>query len=1604
MNRILYTLILSFFAFTTFAQFPVTSVPQLVSPHSIYLSDYVVPGSDKFTLNIWLNDNNEVDYDVRLTLQIEGEGISLTTAPEFMPTPLTLSAGGNILYGGDIQEYFNLNNMVVSGIDEQTLKQTGALPPGMYSFCIQAFDYRRQDVVLSQRGCTTVALSKNNPPIPTFPECGSVIAANPQSNLMFQWQSMADNTIQSEYTFTLVEVPNGISPDDALNGSGRTLIAPGDAITTTGRFIYDINQLALEPGRTYAYRIQVIDTEGFTTFENDGLSQSCYFFYGMPENGEIVLKRPSDGKKLKTKDEISTIRFVWDKPTNAYPNQTFNYVVKVVSLDLNQTPEEAIQYNPVLWDTIMDPAIYLSGGEIRKKIELPRSNVFAWQVYAYIDAHEFAKSPVWTFNKGALLEEFYAGKHTIIVDETESFDLNHFTGKGRVKLDTGDEYTKVYFNDITVRPGAENVMTRGEVTARLRDYEYPLEFGENGDATLRGDSLILTTEDVWLRGQVVWDYPFPTTQTSSIATITSKSKRIMFNDMSPLENVLFEEATFELLEPFGYTAKYYDDSYFTMKGKELTTSMHVDITISDKVTTLDDKKITIPFFEQTDVNTYINENTSSVSPIHLLDGTTLTLNPKTAICDFSDSNSPGNQSGAPDWKGMYFGKFDIHFDKKFDKSNQVILDESKKIAFDLSENTNFKAWTDAQGLQFFATRDFEENKMAATFNTFHDELKSLRFNIVNNSVEDGQFTGTVQIPVLNPTSPFAYTVPIDNESLKTGFLDEDLSSREVIFNDDRPEFRLEMKLQQAVFQDNNRLNLVVDVAWKSIDVYLPGVTDLNIWGNGNFGFNTPNGSKGVNNVEGRYVNTYKVTIDSLSAGMTDGMYGFGFIGGIILGDAESGISGTSPSNPPKFNMVSAEQKGQKENNVATAASNWLKQYVDTDLVDMEKEKTIPLFIPIKIKTPVADVTGRIVSVHDDPDWGNAFYGKVTAKIKKPKTFTLSAKVLVGKKEETSYWFVEVGAKAGADKKDPNASQSSKEASRIQKFGAKVRGKKLASSKKIPGQRVGIKLGKIEIVELKGRVYHHMNHDMSVAMNSSCSLKPKTTTVDPLMKFQSVTDINLNTIFDNMEWPDFKALFCKLDDDGFTAVLSALPAPDYDHLEKNIPDVDWPMIKTKYPQLSYSRLKLMFPQGDWCHIVATLPDVNIDWGYLLMNLPTVPDFPNLCELNSYAWNKIVAAFDEQSQPDSAWLVENQQLSSKQWMDLKIKSPSISWRNLTTEYKGRNWCGTFMLHPDFDLGSLSIDIDFPTLTLPDWRFWLPKLNLNWPDFGVDLPGIDIPDLPVSKAIDIKYDVNASTSYGGMLMVGIQDAMTSGRLAQAKGTLEVSFDDTYNLKQIGLQLEGGFGNKPGETDFKKSMVQTVGCLTYTASTETFIADLEAIARKGVCVNANMHLQISPGQFDLEIGSEQDKVTVVPGCVGSGAFGWLYINRKNDVTKVGAGLGLGMYANLQTPEIGIDGVCSGYGFFRAKAELGIKAEAQVEPEFKFIKAGVFFDSSVDIGVSISGVLCPFGDINALHLGLRGNLTYYFEDSLLKGEVSGEAEIFGFIEAEFEFGVNLNL
>ena len=1627
MKRLLFTLTTLLYTLVSFAQYPVTSIPQLIPPYSTYLSDYTLSGADKFNLNIWLNDYNEPEYDVRLVVQIEGEGVSLQTDPNFAGPIINLLPGSNTFSGADLESYFDLNNMVVSGIDEQTFRREGVLPNGMYTFCVQAFDYRRTDVALSMRGCVTAVLKRNNPPMPTYPVCGESILPTENNSIVFRWESQADNTIKEEYTFTLVEVPDGMNPNDAINGSGRTMVAPGEVMTDQTNFVYDIDQLELEPGKTYAYRIHAQDMDGLTTFENDGQSEVCWFRYGPEMNGNIVLSKPDNGIQILERTEVTPVVFTWQKPDNVEPGLSFDYQVKLVPIQEGQLVEDAMAYNFSVWDTLIEGSPTLANVGIRPSLDLPFSTSYAWQVKAYMEDLEIAQSPVWVFRKGAVLEEFFAAGNRIAVETVTSAELDNFSGTGRMKLSKAhpDSMFLVSFNNIQVRKGVDNVMTAGVILSPLTDFTIPLDFGENGPTTFRGDSVVVTTDDLLLGGRVIWEYPHATKGGEERPVVMTQQSRLLYNNRQLLGRPKLEETTFELADPNNFTIKYLSDSEFFVNDETVTTTLNLDVTLPNGVKDINDADITLPFRGIDNAFIAINTDLSAEAGIHFLEQTAIELKLKQATFDLSDENSPGLRAGDGTWKGLYFDNFQLTFPTDFDKTSQLVLDEPLTLDISLAEKPDYKGWVEPTGLQLLVNETFAGTSgPTASFNTFSDNFQDIKFHIENNSLRDGHIKGIVFIPLLDPDEAFAYTVPIDEDGLKTGFLDEDLSNRQVEFNEDKEEMHLTMTVKRAVFADNERLDMVVDLEWEGIQVLLPDCTGLSLWGNGEVGFGAPNARKAVTHVSGEYKQTYEITIDSIAAGMNDGVYAFGFIGSILVGDEGSGISGSAPSNPPKFNMVTATER-EMEADASGSSGNWLTNYLEEGIYDPLNESQLTIVIPIRIKTGAVDLKGKLIAMHNNEDWGDAFYGTMDATIKKPKKFGVDATVLIGKKGEVSYWFVEVGLKAKAqdnnnNNNDNNNTGAAASAARLAKFGGQPQSKKVKFQNKLSslsnsagaGRKQGVKLGKVELVELRGRVYYHMNHDISQGMFKDCPKPPDAEPSNPTLvdlripDFDLIPDIDLPTILMNLSIPDLQELLCRMERSALQAVLAALPEPDANHLQQKVPDVDWAGLKVRYPGLTYNRIQVMFPAQDWCSIIATIP--GIDWGDILLNLPSLPDFPDLCGINQFLWNKILQEVNTQMPPDSAFLVNEGHITSEEWVQVQFTGPSIVWTDLTRQFPHKNWCGVVVFLPGIDWGSIMLEINLPTLDLPDIRFLLKKLNINWDAFLPSLPDLSFDmnvvlppltpvnvDMSVIGEVDIDYEIDASTSYGGMLMVGMQDTPTGGKLVQGFAALEMSFDASFDLKQIGLQVGANFMNAPNG----ESMVEALGCMSYTVATETFVADLEAKAKKGgICGEGYLHLETSPGRFKMDLGTETYPIRVQKCPIGEGALGWFNIDSGPSGTVAGIGLGLSLHADLETEKFGIDGVCQVNGYFRSHFETAIFAEAQVEPSFELKEAGVRFDAGVDIGVTIEGAICPFGDINALHLGLSGDLRYNFDDSHLRGTLKGEAELFGLFDAEFEF------
>jgi hypothetical protein len=301
-----------------FAQvYPVQASVQVQPPYSPYLTDYTSPGSQKLVLQLRANDITISDHPIKLRLTIEGLGITIRTKPNFIPQPLTLFGGGvpTILYGEDLYEYFNPNNLDFSGLSRTEFSRTGKLPEGLYRFSIEVLSYNRE-VQLSNRAFTTAWIILNDPPMLNLPRQDTKVKILDPTNIAFTWTprhtGSPNSAFSTEYFFKIVEIwPENRNPYDAFLSQPALY----EETTTQTQIVYGMANPALLLGRKYGWQVQARDVDGKDLFKNQGKSEVYVFQFGdalgAPEN---------------IKQEISnatTVNLSWELPSQGAMPQTY---------------------------------------------------------------------------------------------------------------------------------------------------------------------------------------------------------------------------------------------------------------------------------------------------------------------------------------------------------------------------------------------------------------------------------------------------------------------------------------------------------------------------------------------------------------------------------------------------------------------------------------------------------------------------------------------------------------------------------------------------------------------------------------------------------------------------------------------------------------------------------------------------------------------------------------------------------------------------------------------------------------------------------------------------------------------------------------------------------------------------------------------------------------------------------------------------------------------------------------------------------------------------------------------------------------------------------
>ncbi|MCG8411286.1 MAG: hypothetical protein MI739_08380, partial [Bacteroidales bacterium] len=265
-----------------FAQssYPLYVVPSLTPPYSLNLSDYCKFGSQSLMININANDLNISNLPIKLHIKIESFGVTIETPPTIITTPIFMNGGEtNVVFGEDLKDYFNIDNLIFKGYSKNTYKRTGQLPEGFYKFSIEVLHFNTNRKI-SNTGTATAWMALGKPPALRFPKDKATLGKIKNMPLTFSWlpatvgSPASANSIQYKFEMWEMHIEN-INPNTI---AATTPVFHEHTDFNTSYTLYP-SSLLMTPGMKYAWRITASDVSGIVPFEQKGHSQIRTFTY-----------------------------------------------------------------------------------------------------------------------------------------------------------------------------------------------------------------------------------------------------------------------------------------------------------------------------------------------------------------------------------------------------------------------------------------------------------------------------------------------------------------------------------------------------------------------------------------------------------------------------------------------------------------------------------------------------------------------------------------------------------------------------------------------------------------------------------------------------------------------------------------------------------------------------------------------------------------------------------------------------------------------------------------------------------------------------------------------------------------------------------------------------------------------------------------------------------------------------------------------------------------------------------------------------------------------------------------------------------------------------
>jgi TANFOR domain-containing protein len=888
--------------------YPSIVTTNLLPPYSIFIDEYANPLTPKIKATIVFTDFTEPSWNAYLKLKITGSNFAIESKPGAKPpqainvipgVPFTIS-------GADLDWYFNNNNLNFSGITRAQLESNNnRLPEGFYTFCFEVIDYVTNKKI-SLPNCASAYLSLNDPPMVIAPACGNAIENLTQQNILFQWQISNTNgnlNVSSlNYQIDLYEVNKGaFSPQNAIVNNQALPIWQSQPISQNS-YLYGPAEPPLEKGKSYVFTVKTIE-QSKSQIKNNGYSQACWFNYGYPEGGVIELKALPNDYQLGSKDDGY---FSWSKPNNTInKTQMIGYQFRIVPLLADQDKETAILNNIPFFEadipaSTSEPKNFAL--PTKDMMRLQKMTPYVWQVKGFSGQQEIAKSPIFKFTGSAVIEKFLAGGFEVAVTNLTSFDTITYkiSGKGKIILNGIGEAPEFSFNDIYLNPIGNNtwVMVKGEIRDQIVLTPYTLlpdSVLANKNAQYAVDSILITTQKLLLGGFISWKFPLGITG-KNVPFINSKRQILILSNNFKLQsediNTLKEDNELHLLEPGGFTMHLDENSEVYVKESKYNLKLNGFIELPESVKDGINTRVKIPFNKVDQLFFIKQKNVYTAEGIRLVNNTSMDLKPIDYVFDFSESVSEGDYATDPMWKGFYMTKASLIMPINAEKTGQITA--SGTLSSDIINNTDDSTtmFVNQRGLTFNTSVDYNPQTDTLKFNTFTTVDNKFKISITDNLVYLSHLTGKIQVPVLDTAGAFPYFIKIDEFGFGKGYLINALNNYAFTFNGNGgEEQKININLTRAVFKNNNKLEMDMNLTWPHFNLNLNQLQKFCAWGNGNIGFETPNGILPLTYQATGRASNYDIQVDRVGCGRVANLYSFGISARIIMADDISGENG-----------------------------------------------------------------------------------------------------------------------------------------------------------------------------------------------------------------------------------------------------------------------------------------------------------------------------------------------------------------------------------------------------------------------------------------------------------------------------------------------------------------------------------------------------------------------------------------------------------------------------------------------------------------------------------------------------------------------------------------